>query len=277
MATQMTTYSPQRAPKKDSYVTFWQLYERAAKQRYGQDISVIKNQFYEKKVNSIAFELSVVDKDKKPREKTRTIVDINMKEYTNRGKEAQDETMVKMHKTSSKTKGERYHFSTTKGVDFGVGGNIGAQVVGLAVGGGSLGISGHYNKSKSKTEGTEQSSELGFSFSYNQEEKICVPPGTHVEATITTYSMKYEMDYVLKLKAKRNASLPVLYRTNCQQLCFGMCRSNGVVFVRDMISTLPDFNGEDEDETASFTQNGTLSWIGEGCSVEKVEEPLSLM
>lgn len=275
MATQMTTYSPQRnGAKKDIYVTFWQLYERAAKEQYGHDIHIIKNSFYENKVNNIAFELSVVDKDKKPREKTRTIVDINMKEYTNRGKEAQDETIVKMHKTSSKTKGERYNFSTTKGVDFGGGANIGAQVVGLAVAGGSLGITGHYNKSKSKTEGTELSSEEGFSFSYNQEEKICVPPGTHVEATITTYSMKYEMDYTLKFNVKRSAFIPVLYQTNCQQMCFGMCRSNGVVYVRDIISTLPDYNGEDEDETASFTQKGTLSWIGEGCSVDKAEEPL---
>lgn len=271
-----STYSPSRAAKKDNYVTFWQLYERAAKERYGQDIRVIKSPFYEKKVNNIEFELSVVDKERKPREKTRTIVDINMKEYTNHGKESQDESIVRINKSSSATKGERYSFSTTKGVDFGIGGNIGAQVMGLAVAGGSLGITGNYNRSKSKTEGTEQSNEEGFSFSYEQEEKIAVSPGTRVEATITTYRMKYEMEYTLKFRVKRNSTIPVLYRTSCQQMCFGMCRSNGVVNVRDILSTLPDYNPEDEDDTASFTQKGTLSWVGEGCSVDKVEEPLTL-
>lgn len=45
-------------------------------------------------------------------------------------------------------------FSTTKGVSFGIGGNIGAQVMNLAVAGGTLGISGSHNKSKFKTKGT---------------------------------------------------------------------------------------------------------------------------
>jgi hypothetical protein len=220
--------------------------------------------------------MCVVSKDKKPQEKTRTLVDINMKEYANYGKQAQDESVVIIHKTSTTTKGERYSFSTTKGVDFGIGGNIGAQVVGMAVAGGSIGVSGNYNKSKSKTEGTEQLSEEGFSFSYNQEEKICIPPGTRVEAEISSYRMKYEMKYVLKFSAKRDSFIPLLYKTGCQQMCFGMCRNNGVVYLRDMLSTLPNYNPEDEDDTVSFTQDGTLSWVGEGCTVEKKELPLEL-
>ena len=40
-----------------------------------------------KKVNEIKFDLSVKSVEKEPHEKTRTIVDINMKEYTNGGNE----------------------------------------------------------------------------------------------------------------------------------------------------------------------------------------------
>ena len=265
---------PLHSAKKANYVTFWQLYENAAKAQYGDDIKIVHSEHHEKLVNEIEFELNVVDKESEPHEATRTIVDINMKEYSNHGKEAQDETIVKMEKTSSTTKGDRYMFSTTTGVDFGVGGNIGAKVMGLAVAGGSLGISGHYNKVKSTTEGTEMSSEQGYSFSYHQEEKITVPAGKCVKAKITTYRMKYEMEYTLKFSVRRDATIPLWYRTNCQRRCFGLCRSYGRVYIRDMISTLPDFNGEDEDDTASFTQTGKLSWIGEGCQVDKEEIPL---
>ena len=89
----------------------------------------------------------------------------------------------------------------------------------LAVAGGSLGISGSYNKSKSKTEGTEFSDQISYECCYNQEEKISVPPGKHVKAKITVYSMKYEMGYTLKFSVNRNTSLPLIYnRMGCQSL-----------------------------------------------------------
>ncbi len=77
--------------------------------------------------------------------------------------------------------------------------------MGAAVAGGSIGISGHHDKSKSTTEESEQSSTEGSEYSYNQEEKIVVPPGTRVKAT-TTYRMKYEMNYTVKLSS---SDLPV--------------------------------------------------------------------
>ena len=269
----MATYSPR--PKKDhDTVTFWQLFEQAAKRRYGQNIRVLKTASYETKVNNIDLQLSVVAMEQKPSERKRTIVDINMKEYVNHGKVAQDESIVQINKKSFKTEGDRYTFSSTKGVNFGVGSNLGAQVMGAAVAGGSIGISGHYDKSKSTTEETEKSSTKGYEYSYNQEEKIVVPPRTRVTATITTYRMKYEIKYTMKLSVDRNAFLQMVYKTPCQHLCFGVFRSSGYVNIRDMFSTLPNYNPEDEDETASFTQDGILSWVGEGCSVEKIEEPL---
>ncbi len=271
----MAAYS--LCPKKDhNTVTFWQLFEQAAKQKYGQNIRVLKTAFYETKVNNIDFQLNIVAMEQNPSEKTRTIVDINMKEFVNYGKVARDESIVHINKKSSKTEGDRYTFSSTKGVKFGFGGNLGAQVMGAAVAGGSIGISGHYDKSKSTTEETEKSSTEDSEYSYNQKEKIVVPPGTCVKARITTYRMKYEMKYTVKLSADRNAFLQVVYKTPCQYLCFGRCKSSGYVNIRDMFSTLPNYNPEDENDTASFTQDGVLSWVGEGCSVEKNEEPLQL-
>ena len=262
-----------RGRKKDNFVTFWELYERAAKARYGENIRVRKTDFHQSKVDNIDFEVSIVDVESEPREVRRTIVDINMKEYTNAGKE-EDHTLVKISKFSSATKGHRYNFSTTKGVDFGFGGNIGAQVAGLATVGGSIGVSAKYNKSKSTTTGNELSNQVGTSFSYNQEENISVPPGKRVKAKITTYSMKYEVNYTLKLSVRKHTSIPVSFKTRCEQFLPDVCRSTGYVLVKDMISSLPDYVQEDEDGMASFTQGGTLSWIGEGCTVDKTEEDL---
>ncbi len=241
---------------------------------YGEDIIIRESQYYKDKVSGIKFEVNLVSKEDKPREVTRTIVDINMKEFKNYGKEAQDETIVKASKSSTRTSEDRFKFSTTKGVDFSFGGNIGAQVMGLAVAGGSLGVNAAYNKKSSKTEATEFSNVRGLHFSYAQEEKMIVPAGKYVKAMITTYSMKYEMNYTLRFSIGRNIFIPLWYRTRCQQFCCGLCNYSGTLFVRDMISGLPDYNGEDEEGKASFTQVGTLSWIGEGCSVDKVEELL---
>ena len=259
---EMRTYDPKNT------TTLWELYERAAKGKYGRNITVLKVPFTEDKVNNIDFDIIVADKEKEPREVTRTIVDINMKEYTNHGKEYEDETMVRVSKGSSTVKGNRYHFSTTKGVDFGVGANFGATVMNVA----QAGVSAHFNMSKSTTEGTEVSDQKGFTFSYVQEEKIKIPPGKSANVKITTYSMKYEMNYTLKFSVKKTASIPVRYRTGWQQMFCGLCNSSGFVNIHDMITSLPNYNGDDEDNTASFTQDGTLSWIGEGCKVDKMEE-----
>ena len=91
-------------------------------------------------------------------------------------------------------------------------------------------------------------------------------------AKITSYSNKYEMFYTLKLSVLRSATVPVLFRTKC---CLITHRNAGVVYVSDMISSLPNYNGQDVGNTASFMQTGTLSWIGEGCSVDKLEKPIA--
>ena len=147
-------------------------------------------------------------------------------------------------------------------------------MAGLATVGGSIGVSAKYNKSESMTTENELSNQVGVSFSYNQEEKMSVLPGKHVKAKITTYSMKYEINYTLKLSVKKHTSIPVSFKTRCQRFLPDVCRSTGFVLVSDMISSLPDYVQEDEDGMSSFTQGGTLSWVGEGCTVDKTEEDL---
>ena len=270
----MSSYSPTSAqkPAKGDTVTFWELYERAAKNQFGEDIRVIKTPWATKQIDELNFEISVVDAEPTPKEATRTIIDINMKEYTNHGQKDVDETMVKVSKSTSKTKGSRYSFSSTKGVDWGIGGNIGGQIMGIAMVGGNASINANYGRHKSTTTGKEESEDNSFTISYEQQEKISVAPGTRVKARITSYSVKYEQRYTLKLSIPRSLNIPVTYRTRCQRMCFGICRNAGFVNITQMLMTLPNYCIEED--KATFTQDGILSWIGEGSSVDKAEEPL---
>ena len=271
---EMTSYSPTvpltEAAKTD-LATLWDLFERAAKAQYGDNVRVIKTPWAQTKLDNLNFEVSVVSMDMEPKETRRTIVDINMKEYKNNGQKEVDKTIVQVHKSTSKSHGSRYSFSATKGVSWGIGSNIGAQVMGAAMAGGSLGINAKYGREKSMTTESEETQATTLSFTYSQEEKISVSPGTKVKATITTYSVKYEQQYVVKFAIDSSVNIPVTYKTRCQQTCFG--RSTGLVNVKQLLNSLPNFCIEDG--KATFTQTGTLSWIGEGCSVDKSEEPLT--
>lgn len=103
----------------------------------------------------------------------------------------------------------------------GIGGNIGAQVMGLAMAGGSASVSANYGRHTSTTTGNEQLVDNNLSFSYSQEEKISVSPGTRVKARITTYSVRYEQKYTLKFSIDSTLNVPLTYKTRCQQTCFG--------------------------------------------------------
>ena len=254
-------------------MTMWEVLERAAKTKFGYNIKVVKARWITKQVEDLSFIISVVKADPAPTEKSRTIADINMKEYFNPSDTSVDETTVRITKKNTRSLENRYQFSTTKGVSWGVGGNIGAQVMGLATAGGSASIGGSYGKQKSTTTENEQSQAHGFEIGYEQEEKICVQPHTKMKATITTYAMKYEQGYTIKLSLPKGVTLNLMYKNRCNQWCCGA--SLGRISASELLSELPGYS--EEDDVVSFLQDGTLSWIGEGSKVEKSVEPLSVI
>ena len=176
-----------------------------------------------------------------------------------------DETVLKITKRS-KTLENTFNFSSTRGVDVGFGDKIGTTLMNMSI----TGVGIIYTRNTSQTAGFEVPCQQGFAIDYEKEEKITIPPGKRVTVKVISYCVKYMMNYTLKFSSVNNfSSVPVKYQDGCQQTCLGSCSSHGSVFVRDMISTLPNYRREDEHP--SFTQSGTLSWIGEASSVEKVE------
>ena len=248
------------------YVPFWQLFEEAARAKYGYGIEILSD---ETPVNKINFAMTVIARDNHPHEATRTVVDIHTKDYVNRGREGTDETNIRMSKVS---KNSQCSFTSTRGIDFGFGSDIGAKVIGLAVGGESTLINAFFNRAGNKTSINDDV------FTYYQEEKIKVPPGHSVTTKITTYSTRYDQDYTLKFSVPRDLYVPLVYRNSFQQcfFCVGTksnwFKTSKRVFVRDIIHRLPGYNGHDVNNTVSFTQRGTLSWVGGGSCVNKVEQ-----
>lgn len=108
--------------------------------------------------------MTVIARDSHPHEATRTVVDIHTKEYINN---TTDESNIRMSKVF---KNGHYAFTSTKGIDFGFGSDIGTKVISLAVGGDSTLINAFFNRTGNKVAPNDD-----FTFTYHQEEKISVP------------------------------------------------------------------------------------------------------
>ena len=259
------------SPKK---VTILELIVEAAKTKYGNNIKVLIAPWATCKWDSLKFEITVVSAEMEPKEARRTIVDINMKEYTNHCETEVDETLVRISKKSNQSEGSRYKFSNTTGIDWGIeggiGANIGAKVMSIATAGGSASLTANYGKQKSTTTEEETTKGASFEYCYEQEEKIKIPPMTQVKAKIITYSMNYEQGYTLKCSLPSTLSIQVWYKTKCQQICCG--KRFGYISAGELLQSLPGYS--EEDDKVSFLQPGILSWNGEGSSINKVVEPL---
>ena len=256
MASEMTTYA-----MHGHHATFWDLYESAAKYMYGDNIEVVRAPWVFEQLDNISFTITVEAVDQQVMEKTKTTVDITTKEYTNRSTKEVDETLVRVTKNYSTSKESQYQFFPTDGVNWGMGGNIGAKVMGLSMSGGSTTVGGYHNRHKS----SKQAFHADFHFNYEQEEKIKVPPLSYMKATVVSYVIKYEQGYTLRFSLPAYYRLPVMYKTCYNRIC---CSNNtGFITATQLLQTLPDFR--EEYGTASFVQHGILSWMGEGSSVNK--------
>lgn len=264
-------------PQKCSLVqvSWWQLFEKGAKYRYGSDIEVLRTESSENDLTRFVedLEFTVIQSDAEPLITRPTIIDVTTKEVVNLGQTEKDETTIRVGKNSTLSYGTRYHFKTSEGVRFDRKYNFGARVVGLAMIGGFMRV----GEDRSTT---DRSYNMALQFDYRQEEKLIVPPRTKVKLKITTLSKKFRQDYTLEFDTPRSRYVNVSYLTKCQQncrdnwCCFGCgcccCQpKRGVVFAADILRTLPNF--KDGGGICSFTQKGTLTWIGESSNTEKTE------
>ena len=271
----LVTNQPLKASNK--LVTWWQLFENGAKSRFGPDIEVLRTRESEEELVRFVqdLEFTVIRSDPEPLVTRPTIIDITTKEFVNLGEKEKDESIIRVGKNEPICAGTRYHFSTSKGVNFDSKYNFGARIVSLAMVGGYMRVGGD-NTGTVRDRGYN----IGLQFSYSQEEKITIPPRMKVKIKIITSTKKFRQDYTLEFNTPRTRYVTVSYLTKCQQSCRDNCcffscgccccqLKQGAVFAADILRTLPEFR--DGGGICSFTQSGTLTWVGESCKLEKTE------
>lgn len=274
---EMGSYSPvgpNQPVQQSNYRSFFDLLERAAKAQYGANIRVLRTAPTMDRIDLLKEKLQVMSiiATAGPREIKRTITDVNLKEYTHHGqKGGADETVFKVINEVSYSRGERYHFAQTTGHGYDIGGNIGARLSpGVLPVGISAGFGANYHKSRSETAGAENSTDSMIKLTYEQEERIKVPPETQIKVKITSYKADYEQKYSMKVGFPSHFQIEFKYKTRCQQFCCG--RRTGRITASQLLSAIPGYSLEGD--KATITIDGVLTWISDGFGVEKFEESL---
>lgn len=248
--------------------TLWELVECAVKARFHSNIQVLKLPVTQNEFDKFfdEFEISVEYSDPVPREVSRLLVDIKVKEYTNYGEKESDETVVRIENITAKEHGRKYDFSTSHGVKWGATGYTGINSI-L-----SLGISGKHSNSTEDKVKDEKSVLSALVFGFNQEERVIIPPGKKAKVKVVTFKVKYQQRLVLRFTISSYYTIAVHYRhRRCCGLFTSLCGSSLChLNAREILQSLPGFT--EEDGKVSFTQEGLLKWVGEDCSVTKTEE-----
>ena len=279
MAVQTEMYSPvgasivlqQPVRQSTGLVTWWDRVIHAARIRFGVDILIHNKAALRRSLAKFIEDLlfTVVDSEPEPLMARQTLIDVTFKEFVNLGERENDKTVIKVGKNLPLATGNRYHFTMNEGVKFDHKYNFGAQIVGISMAGGYMSVGTSYTVK-------EQSYNTNVKFSYDQKEKIVVPPKTKVKAKIITSTRKLRQKYTLEFSAPRTSFITVEYYSSTQDqlnLC-GCCNPTvGYLYASDIMQTLPNFKVT-ADGFSCFTQSGTLNWIGEVFTVEKSEEPL---
>ena len=258
---------------------------------FGQDILVedkdkqAMRKELQKFIEKLVFEVETCSPEPIPGQPC--IVDVTTKEFFNYGEDGTVETVIQNYKNSRLGIGMKYRYSVKEGVRFDEF-KLGNQIVSLSMTGGSMAVRAN------DTEGTANELYTNFKsqaakdlihwqvynkdlmIHYDHKEKLFVPPKTKVTATITTTSKKFEQDYTLRFRCRKDTSILVKYYSRCQRMCscFSCCcgPTRGRIFPKDILQDLPSF--QQDDLYCWFSSNGTLIWLGEECSVKINQESL---
>jgi len=212
--------------------------------------------------------------DEEPQEVTRVIVDITAKEHLNTG-ENEDEVEVYTNQEESFKETKSYSVSFTKGWEFGGSFNVGASFFNV-LGAGSpsigLGISG--KKFKQTHQEATLGQERSLSQRYSLTGKIKVPPKTKLKVKITTYAVTYKTSVKVEFSVVSTARIRFFYKPAWSVYCCAgtACRTSGYITAEDLFENQFEYNLSGG--TVSFTEETTLSYIGEVLQMNKEETRL---
>ena len=214
-----------------------------------------------------------ISESTEPEETSKTTVDVNEKIYSNHHG-SEDETTVKLVSTTENAEGHSYSVSTTSGVEWGGGANLGLQF-GLPQFGTGLNVGGNasFKKFNSKTVKDEDTKTNKVESQAHHEETVKIPPGKKVVVKMTSFRVRYKLPYTMEYKVPKTKGLSVRYDP-CGGIGFlGLCCARtGYLTATQMMHTLSGFR--EDAEYVYFTQQGELRWIADRMVVDKKILPL---
>ena len=203
---------------------------------------------------------------REPEQISKNTVDVNEKIYTN-NEGSVDETSVKIFKCVENSEGHNYQEITTKGVQWGGSANVGLQFglpqVGVG-GGGSVGAS--FQRQLTTTLVREEKKENRVKLQSHHEETVKIPPGKRVVVKMTSFRVRYKLDYTMEYKMSKSTQIRIRVDT-CGIGLPLMCMTLLPVTASQLMQPLPGYR-EDE-EFVYFTQEGELRWIADRMEVKK--------
>lgn len=253
---------------------------KAAKRKYGRNIVMIGavesalNEFWDAIGNKLHG--SEFNKNLRPVEDSRIIVDITAKEHCNLGSDVDHvDITTSKEETRSQKKSYALSFGKQSGWEYGGGLNIGASFFNTASA--SIGISGKRTTGKWRSEEEGREEERSLSQRYGVVGRIEVPAKTKVSVKITTYAVTYKIDVKIAISAAATSYIPFYYKNYLGSLfCAGggsCCRKFGFITARELFQNETEF--EDLGNFVQFTRNSQLSYICEVAEMYKEETPLS--
>ena len=260
-------YTAEMTDKKTSETIEWDdLLRKTVKELFGRR-TILRFTFEQDKTAFLA-DLFTDAKNINPREPeeiSKNIVDVNEKIYSN-SEGGEDETTIKIVNCVENTEGHNYTTTVTKGIQWGVNANVGLQFglpqVGVGV---KAGLGGNYQRSTTNTFSKEEKKENRVELQTHHEETVKIPPGKKIAVKMTSYRVRYRLDYTQEYKILKDAYIRV--RVDTCGLGIPLCMGTRIVTARQLLQWLPGFR-EDE-EFAYITQEGELRWIADRMVVEK--------
>lgn len=251
----------------------------AAKRKYGRHIFVIGAlesalaDFWD----NVETKAENFDKNQRPVEVSRVIVDITAKEHCNTGTIGNDtmEVTTDQQETRSEKKSYSLSFGKQSNWEFGGGLNIGASYFNTASA--SIGIQGKRSKGKWKSEEEGKEEERVMSQSYGvKASEIKVPPMTKVTVEITTYAVTYKLPVRSVFSAPVSSYIPFYYKGWLGNLC---CAGAGPTFRKFGYVTATELfqlqnNFCNLGYCVQFTKDSELSYVAETVEMYKKEEGL---
>ena len=220
--------------KKSEKIKWEDLLAFATKERYGRSARMRRTWITDRDKEAFLQKLFSDAKNinpRRPEEISKNIVDVNEKVYLNHEKgkeetegkdetkgkgetERKDKTKVTIVNTVENTESHNYQQTTTSGVEWGVDAKIGLQF-GLpqfgGAGGPSGGIGGNFKKTSIKTETVERKSENKQVQAAHHEEEVEIPAGKRVVVTMTSYRVRYKLEYTMEYKIPKATKIRISF------------------------------------------------------------------